>query len=56
MVVVNIGLYMLTKVYYQQRNKQREKRWHSMSERQQLAYLARSKDEGNKRLDFRFAH
>lgn len=52
----NIGLYLLVKVYYVWRNKSRDKKWNAMSEEQQLEYLATTKDEGNKRLDFRFQH
>lgn len=52
----NIGLYLFTKAYYVWRNKTRERRWNAMTEEQRLEYLATTKDEGNKRLDFRFAH
>lgn len=52
----NIAIYSLTKVYYVFRNKQRDRKWNAMTEREQLEYLATTKDEGNKRLDFRFAH
>ncbi|TPX11535.1 uncharacterized protein E0L32_007746 [Thyridium curvatum] len=52
----NIGIYLLVKVYYVWRNKSRDKKWNAMSEEQQLEYLATTKDEGNKRLDFRFQH
>ncbi|KAM0438707.1 hypothetical protein ACHAPT_001464 [Fusarium lateritium] len=53
---VNIGLYLLVKVYYVWRNKTRERRWSAMSEEQRQHYLDTTTDEGNKRLDFRFAH
>ncbi|RFU34462.1 hypothetical protein B7463_g1869, partial [Scytalidium lignicola] len=52
----NIALYILTKIYYVWRNKTREAKWSAMTEEQRLEYLATTKDEGNKRLDFRFAH
>ncbi|KAL4793149.1 major facilitator superfamily domain-containing protein [Aspergillus venezuelensis] len=52
----NMVIYLLTKVYYVWRNKSRARRWDSMSESQQLEYLATTTDEGNKRLDFRLAH
>lgn len=54
--VMNIALYVLVKAYYVWRNKSRDKKWNAMSEEQKLEYLATTKDEGNKRLDFRFAH
>ncbi|PQE19172.1 MFS transporter protein [Rutstroemia sp. NJR-2017a BBW] len=53
--VFNIGLYVSTKLYYTWRNKSRSKTWDKMSEEERLNYLATTKDEGNKRLDFRFA-
>ncbi|KAL5342108.1 major facilitator superfamily domain-containing protein [Aspergillus crustosus] len=56
LVSTNIVLYFLTKAYYVWTNKRREKKWNAMSEDQQLDYLANTTDEGNKRLDFRFAH
>ena len=52
----NIGVYLLTKVYYVWRNKSRDTKWDAMTEEERLTYLATTKDEGNKRLDFRFAH
>ncbi|KAL4780691.1 major facilitator superfamily domain-containing protein [Aspergillus varians] len=55
-VVLNIALYLLTKVYYVWQNKRREKKWNAMSESQQVEYLSTTTDEGNKRLDFRLAH
>ncbi|ORY00965.1 major facilitator superfamily domain-containing protein [Clohesyomyces aquaticus] len=54
--VGNVGAYLATKAYYVWRNKSREKKWNAMSEREQLEYLETTTDEGNKRLDFRFAH
>ncbi|KAH8879002.1 MFS general substrate transporter [Thozetella sp. PMI_491] len=53
---MNVVLYFLVKAYYVFRNKQRDKKWNSMTEAERLDYLANTKDEGNKRLDFRFAH
>ncbi|CAK7200084.1 hypothetical protein SEUCBS139899_002773 [Sporothrix eucalyptigena] len=52
----NIGIYLLTKVYYVWRNKSRDAQWDAMTEDERLTYLATTKDEGSKRLDFRFAH
>lgn len=54
--VTNICLYILTKVYYIWRNKSRDNKWNTLTEEERLNYLATTKDEGNKRLDFRFAH
>jgi hypothetical protein len=53
---MNIALYALVKVYYVQRNKQRDRKWGAMSEDERMYYLATTTDEGNKRLDFRFSH
>ena len=55
-IVLNIVVYLLTKVYYVWRNKTRSKKWDAMTEEQRVHYLATTTDEGNKRLDFRFAH
>ncbi|GJC78303.1 putative transporter YIL166C [Colletotrichum liriopes] len=55
-VCMNLVLYPLVKSYYVYRNKKRDKTWNGMSEAQRLAYLDTTKDEGNKRLDFRFSH
>ncbi|KAL5325792.1 hypothetical protein ACEPPN_006925 [Leptodophora sp. 'Broadleaf-Isolate-01'] len=56
LLAVNILLYLGTKVYYVKRNAYRDRVWNSMSEDERLNYLATTTDEGNKRLDFRFAH
>ncbi|OLN95803.1 putative transporter YIL166C-like protein 3 [Colletotrichum chlorophyti] len=55
-VCMNLVLYPLIKSYYVYRNKRRNKIWGGMSEEQRIAYLATTKDEGSKRLDFRFSH
>jgi hypothetical protein len=44
------------KVYYIWRNKSRDRKWNAMSSEEKDHYLRTTKDEGNKRLDFRFAH
>jgi hypothetical protein len=54
--VANIALYVLTKIYYVWRNKTRATKWDAMTEDERVHYLATTTDEGNKRLDFRFAH
>ncbi|KAH8812635.1 major facilitator superfamily domain-containing protein [Xylogone sp. PMI_703] len=55
-LILNIFLYLGTKIYYIKRNAYRDRVWNSMSEDEKLTYLATTSDEGNKRLDFRFAH
>ncbi|KAI6258343.1 hypothetical protein MCOR07_006316 [Pyricularia oryzae] len=56
MVCMNVALYLLVKTYYVLRNRSRAQRWDAMTPDQRLDYLATTKDEGNKRLDFRFQH
>ncbi|WDK17095.1 phthalate transporter [Colletotrichum graminicola] len=55
-VCMNLALYPLVKAYYTYRNNKRDKIWNSMSDAQRITYLETTKDEGNKRLDFRFSH
>jgi hypothetical protein len=52
---MNIGLYILVKIYYTLRNRHRDRIWNSMTANERTEYLAITSDEGNKRLDFRFA-
>jgi hypothetical protein len=52
---LNIAVYMLIKVYYTWRNKQRDAVWDSMTSGEKLQYLETTLDESSKRLDFRFA-
>lgn len=56
LVVVNIVIYLGTKAYYVWRNASRDKKWNAMTEDERIDYVANTKDEGNKRLDFRFAN
>ncbi|KYQ30466.1 MFS transporter [Pyricularia oryzae 70-15] len=56
MVCMNVALYLLVKTYYVLRNRSRAQRWDAMTPDQRLHYLATTKDEGNKRMDFRFQH
>ncbi|KAJ5817793.1 hypothetical protein N7447_007801 [Penicillium robsamsonii] len=56
LVVSNIFIYLLTKMYYVWRNQSRDKKWNAMTDNEKMQYVATTKDEGNKRLDFRFAH
>lgn len=56
LAIINIFLYLGTKVYYLKRNGDRDKKWDIMTHDEKLNYLTTTVDEGNKRLDFRFAH
>ncbi|KAF8551765.1 allantoate permease [Imleria badia] len=49
-------LYPGTKAYYIWRNRQRAKIWDAMTPEEKAHYLNTTKDVGNRRLDFRFAH
>jgi hypothetical protein len=51
-----ITLYAFAKAYYVLRNRQRERKWNAMSREEKDDYVLNSLDQGNKRLDFRFAH
>ncbi|RSL74053.1 hypothetical protein CEP51_011677 [Fusarium floridanum] len=51
---LNIVLYILIKVYYTWRNKQKEEKWSCMTTEEKIRYLETSTDQGSKRLDFRF--
>ncbi|CAI7588344.1 unnamed protein product [Penicillium palitans] len=55
-VAWNVVVTIFIKVYYTRRNKTREQVWNAMSPEQKHHYLSTTQDEGNKRLDFRFAH
>ncbi|KAJ5781261.1 hypothetical protein N7457_006421 [Penicillium paradoxum] len=52
----NVVMTVFVKSYYIWRNKTREETWNAMSPEQKHHYLSTTKDEGNKRLDFRFSH
>ncbi|KAI0180351.1 MFS general substrate transporter [Hypoxylon sp. FL1284] len=54
--VFNILLFYLVKAFYLWRNRLRERRWQAMTPRQREDYVLTTKDEGMRRLDFRFAH
>lgn len=54
--IVAIALFLFTKVYYVWRNRTRERQWNAMSEDERIEYIKTTKDQGNKRLDFRFKH
>ncbi|QEU59480.1 hypothetical protein KDRO_B07520 [Kluyveromyces lactis] len=51
-----IAACIFAKFYYIFRNKQRAKIWDAMSDEEKEKYITETKDQGNKRLDFRFVH
>ena len=51
----NVVLFIGAKIYYTKVNERRDKIWNSWTREERLRYLATTKDEGNKRLNFRFA-
>jgi hypothetical protein len=53
---MNLVLYALAKVYYVWKNASRDKIWNSWTAEEKRNYLETTTDQGNKRLDFRFAH
>ena len=52
----NVVFIIAIKGYYMWRNKSRDKKWDAMTDDERQHYLQTTTDEGNKRLDFRFAH
>ncbi|KAL3427445.1 major facilitator superfamily transporter [Phlyctema vagabunda] len=59
LIVINllsILVFLLTKVYYITKNKQRERVWNAMSADEQREYKTTCRLTGSRRLDFRFAH
>ncbi|KAJ4261697.1 hypothetical protein NW762_007135 [Fusarium torreyae] len=52
----NIVLFYLVKAFYVWRNKVRDRRWNALTKEQQQDYILNTKDEGQQRWDFRFAH
>lgn len=54
--VMNICLYGLIKTFYVLTNKRRDKKWQALDRKEQLGYLSTTRDTGNKKRDFRFAH
>ena len=54
--VLAIMLFLLTKVYYVWRNRQKEKAWNALSKEEQDEYVKNTRLQGSRRLDFRFAH
>ncbi|TGJ84552.1 hypothetical protein E0Z10_g4199 [Xylaria hypoxylon] len=54
--IFGIAIFILTKIYYVWRNKQRDKVWNAMTEEERSDYIANTTIVGSRRLDFRFAH
>ncbi|KAF2639118.1 MFS general substrate transporter [Massarina eburnea CBS 473.64] len=54
--VYNFALFIGAKVYYVGVNRRRERVWGAMGREERESYLETTTDQGNKRLDFRFAH
>ncbi len=54
--IVAIVVFLLTKVYYIVRNKQKAKVWNALSKEQQDEYTKTTRLQGSRRLDFQFAH
>jgi hypothetical protein len=52
--VLAIALFLATKAYYVAENRRRARRWEELGEEGRKVYLRETRDEGNKRLDFRF--
>ncbi|KAF2632989.1 MFS general substrate transporter [Macroventuria anomochaeta] len=52
----NIVLFYFVKAFYIWRNKVRDRHWNAMTKEDQDNYIVSTKDEGMKRLDFRFVH
>ncbi|KAK4706158.1 hypothetical protein P7C70_g51, partial [Phenoliferia sp. Uapishka_3] len=55
-ISANLVLFGLAKGWYIYRNKQKSAIWEALSPEERAHYLATTKDEGNRRLDFQFAH
>jgi hypothetical protein len=53
---LNLVLYAIAKAYYVLKNKKRARIWNNWTEEERKEYLATTKDRGNKRVDFQFAH
>lgn len=54
--VILIPILLLTKWYYVWQNKRRDNIWNALTEEEKHEYRHTTKDEGSRRLDFRFAH
>ncbi|KAJ9157056.1 MFS general substrate transporter [Coniochaeta hoffmannii] len=56
LIAWNVVWILFNKYYYIFRNKKRAAQWDSLTQAEKDAYLTTTKDQGSKRLDFRFAH
>ncbi|KAI5970194.1 hypothetical protein CANMA_000805 [Candida margitis] len=54
--LILIPVLLLTKMYFMWRNQSRDRIWNAMTEEEKHTYRLTTKDEANKRLDFRFDH
>ncbi|AAS54725.2 AGR235Wp [Eremothecium gossypii ATCC 10895] len=54
--LITIPLMIGSKLYFVWRNKRRDELWNKMTEKERQHYTLTTTDQGNKRLDFRFAH
>ncbi|KAI4702584.1 hypothetical protein J4E81_002949 [Alternaria sp. BMP 2799] len=52
----NFVLFVGAKVFYVKVNRKRDRIWEGMTREEKEGYLETTRDEGNRRLDFRFAH
>ncbi|KAK7755506.1 hypothetical protein SLS62_002438 [Diatrype stigma] len=52
----NIVLFYLVKAFYVWRNRVRDAKWNAMTAEEREEYVLTTKDEGLRRLDFRFVH
>ena len=55
-VVYNLVIFLGAKRFYIYLNRRREAIWETMSKHDRQVYLATTRDNGNRRLDFRFSH
>ncbi|KFY37244.1 hypothetical protein V495_07273 [Pseudogymnoascus sp. VKM F-4514 (FW-929)] len=54
--VTNVAIYTGVILYYKWVNKKRDDIWNSWTDDEKEAYILTTKDEGNKRMDFRFVY
>ncbi|KAJ3053451.1 hypothetical protein HK097_004235 [Rhizophlyctis rosea] len=56
LAIFNFFLFIAVRYYYVRRNAWKKDKWEAMSAKEQQDYLVNTADQGNKRLDFRFAY
>ncbi|CAG8918154.1 unnamed protein product [Penicillium salamii] len=54
--ILAILVFIGAKVYYVFENRRRDKVWNTKSEKEKADYIKETREQGSKRLDFRFAH